>query len=127
MPPAKPIKAFVKVRAQSVTAQVAGKAEGQTLGEFGFGGRGGPGGFGPGRFLGRVFMDALDTNQDGEVTRDEFAQGFAKWFAAWNTDQSGMLTGEQLRAGINQDLSPFRGGPPGGPGFGPPPGAPARE
>jgi spore coat protein CotH len=127
MPPAKPINAFVKVRAQSVMDQVAGKAEGQTLGEFGSGGRGGPGGFGPGRFLGRVFMEALDANQDGEITRDEFTQGFARWFAAWNTDQSGMLTGEQLRAGINQDLSPFRGGPPAGPGFGPPPGAPTRE
>ena len=126
MPPAKPIKAFVKIRAQSVIDQVAGKSEGQTLGEFGFGGRGGPGGFGPGRFLGRVFMEALDANQDGEVTRDEFTQGFAKWFAAWNTDQSGVLTGEQLRAGINQDLSPFRGSPPGGPAFGAPGGAPER-
>ena len=32
------------------------------------------------------------------------------------------LTEEQLRAGINKDLSPFRGGPPPGFGFGPPPG-----
>jgi hypothetical protein len=59
------------------------------------------------------------------LTRDEFTQGFAKWFDGWNTDKSGVLTDEQLRAGINQDLSPFRG-PPGGPGFGAPGGPPAR-
>ena len=60
-------------------------------------------------------MTALDADTDGEITRNEFTQGFAKLFEAWNTDKSGVLTDEQLRAGINQDLSPFRGGPPGGP------------
>src|SRR5438093_1158013 len=129
--PAKPIKGFVTVRAQSVIDQVAGKSEGQTIGEFGFGGgggrrgRGGPGG--PGTFLGNGFMAALDANKDEAITRDEFTQGFAKWFESWNTDKTGMLTDEQLRAGINQDLSPFRGGPPGGPGFGPPGGPASRE
>jgi len=121
---AKPIKGFVNARAQSVIDQVAGKSEGQTIGEFGFGGRGGrggPGGFGPGMFLGNGFMAAFDDDKDGVLTHGEFTQGFAKWFAGWNTDKSGVLTDEQLRAGINQDLSPFRGGPPGGPGFGPPP------
>ncbi len=129
--PAKPIKGFVKARAQSVIDQLAGKSEGQTIGEFGFGGRGGPGGrgdrpggpggprgpggFGPGMFLGNAFMTALDGNKDGTLAREEFIQGFAKWFEAWNTDKSGTLTDEQLRAGINQDLSPFRGGPPAGP------------
>ncbi len=116
--PAKPIKGFVDARAQSVIDQVAGKSEGQTLGEFGFGGRGGrggPGGFGPGMFLGNAFMTAFDSDKDGELTRDEFTQGFAKWFDAWNTDKTGVLTDEQLQAGINRDLSPFRGGPPGGP------------
>jgi hypothetical protein len=83
------------------------------------GGPGGPDGFGPGMFLGDVFMRALDQDGDSFVTRDEFTQGFAKWFEAWNSDKSGVLTEEQLRAGINQDLSPFRGGPP--PGFGSPP------
>ena len=126
--PAKPIKGFVTARAQSVIDQVAGKSEGQTVGEFGFGGRGGrggpggPGGFGPGMFLGNAFMTALDANKDGVLTRAEFTQGFAKWFDGWNIDRSGVLTEDQLRAGINQDLAPFRGGPPGGPGFGPPDG-----
>ncbi len=132
--PVKPIKSFVKLRAESVLDQLAGKSEGQALGEFGFGGGrrgrgggpGGPGGFGPGNFLGPAFVNALDANKDGQVTHDEFVQGFGKWFAAWNSDQSGFLTGEQLRAGINQDLAPFRGGPP--PGFGDgPPGPPLEQ
>jgi len=84
-------------------------------------GRGGPGGFGPGMFLAQAFTTALDADKDGVVTQAEFTQGFLKWFDAWNTDHSGALTEEQLRAGINQDLSPFRGGPPPGFGFGPPP------
>ena len=79
-------------------------------------------------FLGNAFMAALDVNQDGTISREEFTQGFAKWFEAWNTDRSGLLTDEQLRAGISRDLSPFRGGPPGGaPGFGRPGGPAPRE
>ena len=115
--PALPIKGFVTARAKSVIDQVAGKSDGQNIGEFGFGGRGGrggPGGFGPGMFLGGAFMTAFDADKDDRVTRSEFTEGFAKWFEQWNTDKSGSLTDEQLRAGVNQDLSPFRGGPPGG-------------
>jgi spore coat protein H len=136
---AKPIKGFVKARAQSVQDQLSGKSKGETLDQYGFGGGrgpGGPGGMGaggpdnrggrgggpggpgemrPGMFLGGPFMTALDSSKDGEITRDEFVQGFAKWFDAWNTDKSGALSDDQLRKGIDQDLSPFRGGPPGGP------------
>lgn len=121
----KPIKGFVTARAQSVVDQLAAKSEGQTVGDFGFGGpggpggRGGPGGFGPGMFLGGAFMTALDVNKDGTISRVEFTDGFSVWFAKWNTDKSGLLTAEQLRSGINQDLAPFRGGPPGF-GSGPP-------
>lgn len=130
--PAKPIKGFVTARAPSVAGQLAGKSEGQTVGDFGFGGRGGPGGRGggpggPGMFLGGAFMTAMDTDKDETITRGEFTQAFGKWFESWNTDKGGALTDEQLRAGINQEFSPFRGGPPGGPGFGPPGGAPPRE
>ncbi len=134
----KPIKGFVTARAKAVNNQLAGKSAGMTIGGFGFGGpgggpggppgMGGPGGFGPGMFLGPIFLSALDADEDGEVTRAEFTQGFADWFQSWNTDHSGVLTEDQLRAGIDQDLSPFRGGPragfgipSGGPGFGPPP------
>jgi hypothetical protein len=130
----KPIKTFVTVRAKSVNDQLAGKSEGATLSRSGPGGppggrggaggppgRGGPGGFGPGIFLAQAFMTALDADKDGAVTRAEFTQGFLKWFNSWNTDHSGALTEVQLRAGINQDLSPFRGGSPPGFEFGPPP------
>jgi spore coat protein H len=120
----KPIKPFVKIRSQSIKDQIAGKTEGQVLSEFGFfggggRGRGGPGGFGPGMFLGGAFLSALDSNQDGEITQKEMSDGFAKWFESWNISKSGELSDEQLRAGINKDLSPFRGGTP--PGFRPPP------
>jgi spore coat protein H len=130
----KPIKTFVVARAQSVNDQLAGKSEGATLSGGGPGGppggrggpggppgRGGPGGFGPGIFLAQMFMNALDEDHDGKVTQAEFTRGFRKWFESWNTDHSGVLTEDQLRAGIVQDLSPFRGGPPPGFGFGPPP------
>jgi len=123
MQPVKPIKGFVTARAPSVLAQLAGQSKGQTLAPFGFGpggpgdpggpGRPGrPGGFGPGAFVGRAFLSAMDTNQDEVITREEFSQGFAKWFDTWSTDKNGALTEEQLRAGLNRDLSPFRGGPP---------------
>jgi spore coat protein H len=128
--PTKPIKAFVKIRAQSVSDQVAGKSKGQELEQFGFGGPrggggrpggpGGPGGFGPGNFLAGTWLIALDANKDGTVTQKEFTEAFARWFAAWNTDKSGVLTDEQLRAGIDKDLAPRFDGPPGGRGFGPP-------
>jgi hypothetical protein len=124
-PFAKPIKTFVKARAESVVDQLAGKSEGQRL-DAGPPPRP-PGGFGPGGFLGRIFVTDFDTNKDAGLTRDEFTQGFATWFEKWNTDQSGTLTSEQLRAGINRDLEPSRGrrpDAPGGPGSAPAPNAP---
>ena len=128
MQAAKPIKAFVVARAQSVNDQLAGKSEGMALSEGGFGpmgrngrgGPGGPGGFGPGMFLANRLMDAFDSNKDGKITHEEFSAGFSKWFSDWDTSKSGVISEDQLRSGINHDLVPFRGGPPGGPDFGPP-------
>jgi hypothetical protein len=54
-------------------------------------------------------MSDLDLNQDGQLTRAEFNQGFARWFAAWDTAQSGFLTEAQLRAGLARDFVPARG------------------
>lgn len=116
MGPVKPIRAFVPVRAQSVADQLAGKSQGETAG--GPGGPGPRGGFGPAMFLQPVFLRLLDANKDASVTREEFQAGFAAWFASWNTDKSGALTPDQLRAGINRDFAmPFGGGGPGGPRF----------
>ncbi len=78
-------------------------------------------------FLGQGVMDALDANKDGKISHDEFVAGFAKWFSNWNTDKSGALTEAQLREGINRDLAPFHGGPPGGPDFGPADGPPGEQ
>ncbi len=122
--PVKPIKSFVTARARSVADQLAGRSEGETLGGgFGPGGRppGGPAGPppGPGLFLGAPLHSALDADKDGTVTRAEFTTGMARWFSSWDTDQSGSLTVEQLRAGIEKDLLRL---PAGFPGFGPPEG-----
>ena len=65
-------------------------------------------------------MTALDANKDGSITLEECKAGFAKWFDSWNSDHTGSLTDQQLRAGIDQEFSPFRGGPPGPGRFGPP-------
>ncbi len=117
-PATKPIKAYVNIRAQSVLDQLSGKSEGQTASRLGFGGRGrfggagGPQGFEPGRLLSGAFVTELDADKNGSVSRDEFTQGFRKWFTAWKTDPSGALTEEELRAGINKTFSTLRGGSP---------------
>jgi spore coat protein H len=98
----RPIMTFVTARVKSVSDQLAGKSEGESS-------------FGLDRFLGTVVMAAFDANKDGTLTHEEFTQGFAIWFTRWNTDQSGLLTEEQLGAGINRDLNPFRKGSSSGP------------
>lgn len=121
--PPKPIKGFVTARWKSVADQLAGRSQGQTVGEgFGPGGPGGPGGFGPGMFVGPAFLTALDTDPDGALARAEMMQGFERWFAAWDADGNGSLNDTEVRDGLNQALAtPPPGGPgPGGGGFGPP-------
>jgi hypothetical protein len=99
-----------------------GKQKGETLdgmfggplGRFGGPGRpGGPGGFGPGNLLASSFQAQFDVNKNGEVSRDEFSQGFRSWFNSWDKANRGALTEEDLRAGLNET---FRAPGPGGPG-----------
>ena len=72
------------------------------------------GGFGT--MMGRTLFPKLDINHDGTLTHDEFRQTFHQWFESWNTGQTGQLTADELRKGINQDMMPFPPGGPGGPG-----------
>jgi len=110
--PINPIKIFAPLRAKSVIEQLAGHSEGLMLDNS-------PptppppgrNAFGPGFFLAPVVLKAFDTNKDQEITSEEVAAGFAKWFDSWNTDKSGFLTREQLSAGLNEDLSTSTPGP----------------
>src|SRR5205823_11197007 len=67
--------------------------------------------FRPGFFPAPVLLKQFDTHKKQEITSDEAAAGFARWFDSWNTDKSGFLTQDQLRAGLNQDLSTTTPGP----------------
>jgi hypothetical protein len=115
----KPIKPFTKERAASVQAQLSGKTDEASVAtaEGGPGGR--PGGWKPGPMLAPAFLAAFDADKDGKVTQDEAAKGFAGWFVTWNTDQSGALTPDQLRAGLDKEFAPRPGAFPGGPGGAP--------
>lgn len=103
----KPIKPFAKIRTESVLDQLAGKSEGLSP-RNGF--PGGPGGSGLGAMFSRPLFQTLDENKDSSVTQLEFTQGFVRLFQTWNSDQSGWLTLEQLRAGIEKNLTAQRGG-----------------
>lgn len=108
-PQIKPIKPFVKARTVAVAEQLAGKSQGKTLSMGFMGGED----FGPGTFQAPAFMKALDANKDKKITRAEFLDGFAKWFALWDTDKTGFLTEKKLKAGIDKSLTMDFGGPPG--------------
>lgn len=89
------------------------------------GGRGGfamrgPGFFGPGDAFQKLLLQALDTDKDGKLTKDELAAGVKQFFTAADKDQKGALTEAQIAAELNRIL-PRPPGRPGGPpaGFGP--------
>jgi hypothetical protein len=76
-------------------------------------------------FIGPALFTATDANKDGSLTRAEFKETFAKWFAEWDADKSGSLNEGKLRTGLSAALpQPNFGGPgggfggPGGPGGG---------
>ena len=145
----KPIKAFVKVRWQSVEDQLEGKSEGMSPSSgFGPGGGGsdrGPGGndrngrdgnrgggnrnFGPGNMIGGPIFNKMDTEGTGKVDRELFVKSFEDWFNTIDTNKVGSLTETELRRGLNRLIEMPRfggfGGPGGGPGgFGGGPGNP---
>jgi type 1 glutamine amidotransferase len=60
----------------------------------------GPGG---GRTAQALFA-ALDTDNDGTLTRTELESGFNSWFTTWDTTHSGTLNQSQISAGISKLL-----------------------
>jgi type 1 glutamine amidotransferase len=51
-----------------------------------------------------ALFTALDTDNDGTLTKPELEAGFNSWFAAWDTSHSGTLTQPQILAGISKVL-----------------------
>lgn len=66
----------------------------------------GPGMFGPALLLTPVFLSHGDTDGDGRLSAAEFTALGEKWFAAWDTNRTGALDGDKLRAGLNAILTP---------------------
>jgi spore coat protein CotH len=107
--PAKFVKAFSRLRTQSVRDQLSGAAEGVRPKAFGpWASRsGGAAGAKPqGRSLAPAMFDRLDADRDGHVTRAEFTDGFGRWFSAWSAGHDQGLSEEQLRNGIRADVFP---------------------
>ena len=62
---------------------------------------------GPGRArTAEALFTALDTDNDGTLTRSELESGFNSWFTAWDTTHSGTLNQPQILAGISKVLPP---------------------
>jgi spore coat protein CotH len=103
-----PLRVFVEKRVESVVAQLAGERKGYVPAGMGFGPPGGfkpggPGGnFGPGNFLAKPLLAALDTGKDAKVSRDELAAGIKMFFKDCDKDDRGMLEEAQIAAGINR-------------------------
>ena len=55
---------------------------------------------------GPAIFTVVDANKDGAVTRDEMKSTFDKWFTEWDSAKTGLLTQEQLLAGLNAALPP---------------------
>ena len=50
--------------------------------------------------------------RDRRLTGGEFTNGSMKWFDTWNIAKTGVLSDEELRAGINRDFAPPARAPP---------------
>jgi Ca2+-binding EF-hand superfamily protein len=117
------LRAFVEKRIESVTGQLAGQSKGYVpTRPFG------PGGLGMGNLWARPLREALDTDKDGKVSKEEVLAGARKFFDACDKGGQGALDEKALIEGLNRILPALPGfGPPGGPGMRPaggPPGGP---
>jgi hypothetical protein len=94
-PPPKPMREYILARHKSVADQLNGKSIGMPV----------TGGFLPGLY-GSLYMPKMDENKDNILTHQEFMNSFNKWFKAWATPE-GYITFENMREGINRDISFF--------------------
>lgn len=144
------LRTFVNMRTESVLAQLEGKRKGHVLAV----------GFAPGmprgaagNFLARPLLAALDTDNDGKVSKEEFIAGARKFFDQCDKNKTGWIDEKALADGLRglfpqmlgfgppnnraggrlpnglppgppPDGPPPDGPPPGFPPAGPPPGLP---
>lgn len=102
-----PIKVYAKTRHASVSDQLAGKTVATASDNRR--GPGGPGGFGPGRFLGESLLKIAGKDGAGLVAK----------FSEWDADHDGALSAAELGTGLAAVFP--RGGAPDGMRDGGPP------
>jgi type 1 glutamine amidotransferase len=61
----------------------------------------------------QALFTALDTDNDGTLTKSELESGFNSWFTAWDNTHSGPLTQDQISAGVSKLLPAPPGAKPG--------------
>src|SRR5882672_1028620 len=111
--PKKPSELYDTMTVWSIHLKFAAeefKAMQPTGADKGFFGLGGPRKaqeFGPAMFLSPIFTKAGDANGDGKISRQEFADMGARWFAEWDKDKKGKIAFAQLRNALN---TTFAGG-----------------
>jgi Ca2+-binding EF-hand superfamily protein len=111
--PKPPLKSFIAGRVASIQTQLEGKSPGYvpSARPFGPGGSGGPGGLGgpalgPVMVFSEAFMRVADADRDRELSSAEFSSAWKKLFEQCDTDKSGKLNVEKLRAGLAALLPP---------------------
>ncbi len=103
------VPTFVSKRIESIQAQLKGERKG-TIPRMGFGpppgGGGGfgppPGGFGPGLFLAKPLLNALDVDKDGKLARKELTTAAQKWFVSLTTEEKKELDEKALVEALDQ-------------------------
>lgn len=98
---AKPIKGFVAARTISVDDQLAGRSEGLSDEDAENNGTRNW------NWVAGIFLVSMDRNGDGELSRDEFYEGFDNWYKSWQFD-SEKLSEKDLKRGLNGEISSMR-------------------
>jgi hypothetical protein len=103
-----PLKEWISGRVSSIEAQLSGKSRGRKMPDGPRLGRVGI----AGQILGHRLFLAADANRDNQAARSEFAQVADEWFANWDQDGNGVLSQDEVSAGLPSLLRmPLRPGP----------------